>query len=1015
MANPIKHTDIAEEGVLTNHFQKEVTETTGKIILMQAAIEKVAVSLNKTFSGMKVENLDDVNELNDALKKTNELTVLNEKAKQALLKTSAMEAAAAEKASKAHLAAEKQYNKEIENTSKAEAKAAEVKQAAIKKTSLEAEKAHEKEAKAQKEIIKNIEALDKNLKKLNDGAVKKQIADQKEATREAEKASKARAKEAKDLEKANSLYYKLSQQLIAQKKAGKDLLASGKELSEQDKELIANTQELDRRLKDIDATFGDNQRNVGAYKEALQDVQAELGVFGGFLGRVTRTLKALEEQGEHSQTKMQKLGNVMKAVGIGIALSLIAGVAAAIERGKELNKTLEDGAEKLSGYKDILLLTGKAWGIAQDSMSRYLDLLQKSRDVLREQSVDLQKTTLDMEDQNEIAADATIGFNERIAAQKEAMRLSVEAAAITTKMAQIEANNINNYVSVLELANGKGNVANDILQKQTDAQLKLNDAIDKQGDLVRQNAQKEREINQQKTIQEIDLLLKKKESANAEKVMLEEDLKDQKNQLEERRKINDTLFNVNKKTTEEEIDIFKKGFKIKFDSNKLLMEQDAIALQQKLLALKTDEGHGLGEAGVSELAKIIKQSQENQIDNSKNKAILDDEEIKRQQKIFDIKVKITDIDNQQALLNEKENKLREDNAVRGKINENILKLDIDKKYLLQEADIKRDALIEQEKNAEIVANNTINDTKILNEEIKKLQAQLQYDLNALSLDTLTKAHDIALEKQHQIKLQIAEEIKAVEQVTEGVKQGLQKREELQQESDQRMIDFHTRMADVQAQLAAGGRENTLAEQEANAAKAEEKKLQDAKKAAKTQETIAIVDTFAKTLQTALSSNEPFPAAFGKAMTASGLVTAAFTQLFAGFYEGTESLGESDGMNIGGNKDNILIRAHKTERILGVDDSAMIPAGMSNKDVVDASIAYANGLYLPPAVFVDKKAEENYILSQKLDMVVNAVNNIPRQSVNFKGLAEWDEEIRQANMNTIIHHKHERNRSLRING
>ncbi len=434
------------------------------------------------------------------------------------------------------------------------------------------------------------------------------------------------------------------------------------------------------------------------------------------------------------------------------------------------------------------------------------------------------------------------------------------------------------------------------------------------------------------------------------------------------------------------------------------------------MALKTEEGHGLGEAGISELSKIIKQAQENQIENSKNKGVLDDEEIKRQQKIFDIKVKMAEIDSQQVLLDLEEQKIRELNSVKNKRNSAILTLDTEKKYLLLETEEKEKALIEQEKNAEIAANNNITDTKVLNEEILRLQKKLQYDLNAINLEALKKAHALAEQKKQEQKHLVANEVKVVGQVTEGIREGLEKREELQQESDQRIIDFHTRMIDVQAKLAAGGKENALGAEEAAAAKAEEKKLQDAKKAAKLQQTIAVVEAFEKTLVEALESKKAFPVAFGEALAASGLVTAAFSKLFTGFYDGTESLGSDGTVPFKNGKDDILVSAKRGERLIGFEDSAMIPDGMSNKDVVNASLAYANGLYLPPAVFIDKKSEENNALYQEIKALRHAFENKPVQSNNLNGLGEWTETIQEGLNNTIIHHRKTSARpSLRFNG
>lgn len=255
-----------------------------------------------------------------------------------------------------------------------------------------------------------------------------------------------------------------------------------------------------------------------------------------------------------------------------------------------------------------------------------------------------------------------------------------------------------------------------------------------------------------------------------------------------------------------------------------------------------------------------------------------------------------------------------------------------------------------------------------------------------------------------------------EAILGGLKEGLSKREELQQASDQRMIDFHTRTAEIQATLAAGGKANTLGDEQAAAAQAEEKKIQDAKKAAKVQQTITLVETFSKVFAAAMKASDGSPGsfmkAFAQASAADGLVSAAFSKLFTGFYDGTESLGESDGVKIGEGKDNILIRAHKGERILGVDDSAAI-AGLSNEEVRDASLMYMNGLYVPKTIFVDKKSEENAMLIQEVRALKEAFVSRPVHQSSLGRLNEWTDEINEGNMTTIIHHKPETFKSLRL--
>lgn len=325
-------------------------------------------------------------------------------------------------------------------------------------------------------------------------------------------------------------------------------------------------------------------------------------------------------------------------------------------------------------------------------------------------------------------------------------------------------------------------------------------------------------------------------------------------------------------------------------------------------------------------------------------------------------------------------------------------------------------------------NNTTKDEKLKTAEIEKINTQLQIDLGNLqgkALAQSTKRKDLELKQDKELyKKKLSTVLDATQQITAGIADGLQKRADMQLEADQKAIDQHQRTIDVQTALAAAGKENVLAEELAASAKAEEKKLQDAKKAAKQQETIALIDTFTKTLQAGLKSDKPFLQAFSEALASEGLVSAAFSKLFSGFYEGTEAVKSTDGLNIGTSRDSQLVRVNTGERILGVKDSADIPAGMTNKEVVMASQMYMNpelkSTFFP--VVNESALQQNnydtkiYELANEFRAMRKAFESKPVHQSNLGRLGEWTDSIRRENVNTIIHHKNNSKRpSLRLNG
>jgi len=279
--------------------------------------------------------------------------------------------------------------------------------------------------------------------------------------------------------------------------------------------------------------------------------------------------------------------------------------------------------------------------------------------------------------------------------------------------------------------------------------------------------------------------------------------------------------------------------------------------------------------------------------------------------------------------------------------------------------------------------------------------------------------DDAAKKQQEIrKKQIDQAFDMADQITEGIADGLQKRSDLQQQADQRDIDMHARMLDVQARLAAEGKDNVLAETMAQTAKAEEKKIQDAKKAAKQQEALAIIDAFTSALQTALKDDKkPFMQAFGEALAASGMVSAVFSKMFAGFYEGTTDTGTTDSpLDAKGGRVAVL---HDNERVVPKRLNDQLD-GISNDELVRRAVSPdLNSTFFPKIAevpvhsYVDYQVRE---MTKEIKALRNDMASRPVQSNRLERLGEWTEQIQEKNVSTIIHHKKSSSRpSLRLNG
>ncbi len=276
------------------------------------------------------------------------------------------------------------------------------------------------------------------------------------------------------------------------------------------------------------------------------------------------------------------------------------------------------------------------------------------------------------------------------------------------------------------------------------------------------------------------------------------------------------------------------------------------------------------------------------------------------------------------------------------------------------------------------------------------------------------------------KKRIDEEEKMVEQILSGIESGLKKREELEQASDQKQIDFHTRTAEIQATLAAGGKDNSLASEQAATAKAEEKKIQDAKKAAKQQEAIALIETFSKVLSESLKNSDGttggFLTALAKASAADGLVKAAFSRLFTGYKSGIEGI-DGEGTETSDSIPALLSKNESVVTAKGTKENPGLATAM-NKGKVDD---YFEKMYLPQynasntsatsiiEVSHDEKLAK--IIDSRFDSLQKTIENKPvHQAILGSRLGEWTDIVEQNMQKIIVNHKRSSGkRSLRLNG
>lgn len=1002
MANDKKIIDYADV------FQENMGRILEKDIIsaippIEAAIKKMAGNLKESLGSVNLDglNLDGLKKVNDDLKKTNDLVLLNAKAKKA----------------------EAEANTQLEKQRKEKANA----------------------DKAEIELLKKKE-----------GQIKKE--------------KDAYAKLSGELTKTKREAKNLGAELIALERSGKKNTEEYKKLAKEFDAIQKRAAVLDNKIKELDATVGDHQRNVGNYREALKDTARELGIFGGKFDTVIGVMRqwtsvlqaskaATEENAlaasvaEAATTRWGKAarftGTALKGLGIGALITLLASFAAAakttesgIVRFEALTNSLgsvikvfvgrlgqfgiglveffagvsKDLSNTLFNLKqDILKTFGADAEIKKstDNTSKAVDkmssaftglgaaiekvidlefeLAQLRRQNRKDNLIDLAIIRVyasEVEVLNQLADDQTLSFQKREDAATKALNTLQKSADAEVRIAQRTVKVLQRELKIREQ---QSEDTLEVKEKLSEALDKLDDAETKREVQRLQGEQRQRLIRIKQLQNQVQLI---EQTFDKEKELRDKQIQDLERSFDERQKLIENGDKLSQEKFNKEVQRISEAAQQYIDANELINISDEEQLAARIKSLQLgDKAEDILLKALTNRKAEIKDAAEQA--RQLNKQIIED--LKKQQQaeqdIKNEKVRGVQIELDNELKNATDN-LREQAVIFAKIK------------ALRDKQLKDDATFEKQK----VTDDKTKSAELQAKEILKIDEKLKNDLRENELKYLDDIKAIH-------KKQIEEVFNYLDQITSGIQRGLAIRADLQQQADQRDIDRQQRLIDVQAQLAASGKENVLAETQARLDKAEEKRIQDAKRAAKQQENLTIIKTFSDTLNAALQTNKSFLQAFAEASAASGVVEAAFAKLFSGFYEGTESLGTAGTVPFKNGKDDILVSAKQGERLIGYDDSQKL-AGLTNKEVVNAAMAYKNNdfneIYVPQFKAANVSSTQRIdnrqgifiteTLSRKFDELKNEIANKPVSNTRLDELGNWTEEIQNKGLRTIIHHR-----------
>lgn len=185
------------------------------------------------------------------------------------------------------------------------------------------------------------------------------------------------------------------------------------------------------------------------------------------------------------------------------------------------------------------------------------------------------------------------------------------------------------------------------------------------------------------------------------------------------------------------------------------------------------------------------------------------------------------------------------------------------------------------------------------------------------------------------KKEIAEEIATAQKVLGAIEDGVQQRRNIEEKAFDESIDSRKRAIDQQFQLAAQGKYNELAFQQAQLKKEEQARKENDKRRQRQEQAIKLSETFLSDLNSKLEKDIPFSKAVSQAL-AETFAAKGLSSLIAGSaYDGTEDTGDRGKVD---NKGGKLWVLHPNERVLTKKQNEMI-GDMSNDDLARLALSH----------------------------------------------------------------------------
>ncbi len=648
--------------------------------------------------------------------------------------------------------------------------------------------------------------------------------------------------------------------------------------------------------------------NVGNYTRSIHAALSETGLFNGTIANLIISLKNLLFAEDAAAKGARTLSNTLKALGIGAIIALIAAMNKFVQSSQAAIDNIDIWIAKAKDFFTSVI-PGMTGGFEEATIAT-----KKFIKEVRELQKEIQKLTLDEQDQAEISEDVTLGYTARNNALKESIKLREELAAKNVKLAKLELEEIERDI-LLSIKNGLSPL-NDVLDARLQAQLKYNAALDEQDDLTRKSGERLRQQKINELQLDIDLLNSKKKSSTAQVDLLKAQIADEKAQIADRQKYIDELNIALKKSFDEQIKLFNDATGRRIDGNELLAISDNVVAAQYIKGLE------LGVQATEILATIRKKAQDAQILAAEQQKKLDEDKIQRDLRIAQINRDIA-LEKEQDRVNDLEFSRQQEQLeiekLRLKVNNNlfdrksynelkellntqsVLETDLYEEKLKQ-LDLQR---IDETKKAKA----TINDIEERNAELVRIQEK--YNIDVENLEQENKANTAKLNQEAIDEFEEIEKKKLAIVSENLAKIGTETQNQLDKKSQREQDDFDrsiSKREDTikrQEELAALGLDNELAFQKAKLDKEELQRKDALERAQKQKEAAILVEAYFNAFNAELKQPGSNPqSAAGKALADVLLAKGVAKGLVQFALEGNEDVQAAPGQKAEKGKDSI---------------------------------------------------------------------------------------------------------------